>query len=417
MRPLQKYFNAYRGLPPSLYVLFGATVINSAGMFVFPFLTLYLTGRLGMSQVEAGVFIMIVNLAYIPANFIGGKIADTFGRKKLMVTAQVLSGLCYIPCGFQSIGGNVRWFLLASVFFDGLTDPARSAMMTDLTTPENRRPGFSLTYLGHNLGFAVGMIIAGFLFEKATSWLFWGNAIAIFTAIGLVALKVPETKPTHEQVEASFGSGREDEGHRGNIVQAMLSRPYLIIFTLLTGLYGFVYAQHRFILPLQTKEFFGGRGSVIYGTLMTLNAMMVIVLSTPIMTLTQRWRPVNAVALSGVLFGLGFGLIGLAPSIPLMYITTAIWTLGEIVNATNEGTYIANHTPISHRARFQAILPLLAGFGWSISPPIVGAFTDRFGLRTAWPFLGAIAAMASLAIWYLGVIERKAGRKPGAVKD
>jgi len=195
MRPLQTYFNAYRGLPSSLYVLFGATVINSVGMFVFPFLTLYLTGRLGMSQEEAGVFIMIVNLAYIPANFIGGKIADTFGRKKLMVTAQVLSGLCYIPCGFQSIGGNVRWFLLASVFFDGLTDPARSAMMTDLTTPETRRPGFSLTYLGHNLGFAVGMIIAGFLFEKRRHGSYWGNAIAISPRSASSRSRSPKPSP------------------------------------------------------------------------------------------------------------------------------------------------------------------------------------------------------------------------------
>ncbi len=377
-------------------------------MFVFPFLTLYLTGRLGMTQEEAGFFIMMVSIAYIPANFIGGKIADTFGRKKLMVIAQVISGLLYIPCGFPGVGSNIRWFLLASVFFDGMTDPARTAMMTDLTTPETRRPAFSLTYLGHNLGFAVGMVIAGFLFEKYTSWLFWGNAIAILAAISLVAVKVKETKPTREQVEASFGTGRQDEGHRGNIVQAILSRPNLIIFTVLTGLYGFVYAQHRFILPLQTKAFFGDRGAVIYGTLMTLNAVMVIFLSTPIMTLTQHWKPINAVALAGILFALGFGLIGLAPSVLLIYITTAIWTLGEIVNATNEGTYVANHTPISHRARFQAFLPLLGGLGWTVSPPVVGAFTDRFGLRNAWPFLGLIAAIASIAIYYLGVAEQKA---------
>jgi len=408
MNPIKKYFNAYRGLPASLYILFGATVINSTGMFVFPFLTLYLTGRLGMTQEEAGVFIMMVSIAYIPANFIGGKIADTFGRKKLMVIAQVISGLLYIPCGFPGVGSNIRWFLLASVFFDGMTDPARTAMMTDLTTPETRRPAFSLTYLGHNLGFAVGMVIAGFLFEKYTSWLFWGNAIAILAAISLVAVKVKETKPTHEQVEASFGTGQQDEGHRGNILQAILSRPNLIIFTALTGLYGFVYAQHRFILPLQTKAFFGDRGPVIYGTLMTLNAVMVIFLSTPIMTLTQHWKPINAVALAGILFALGFGLIGLSPSVLLIYITTAIWTLGEIVNATNEGTYVANHTPISHRARFQAFLPLLGGLGWTFSPPVVGAFTDRFGLRTAWPFLGAIAAIASIAIYYLGVAEKKA---------
>ncbi len=407
MNPIKKYFNAYQGLPASLYILFGATVINSTGMFVFPFLTLYLTGRLGMTQEEAGFFIMIVSLAYIPANFIGGKIADTFGRKKLMVIAQVISGLLYIPCGFPGVGSNIRWFLLASVFFDGMTDPARTAMMTDLTTPETRRPAFSLTYLGHNLGFAFGMVIAGFLFEKYTSWLFWGNAIAILAAITLVAFKVKETKPTHEQVEASFGTGRQDEGHRGNILQAILSRPNLIIFTALTGLYGFVYAQHRFILPLQAKAFFGDRGPVIYGTLMTLNAVMVILLSTPIMTLTQHWKPINAVALAGLLFALGFGLIGLAPSVLLIYLTTAIWTLGEIVNATNEGTYVANHTPISHRARFQAFLPLLGGLGWTISPPVVGAFTDRFGLRTAWPFLGAIAVIASIAIYYLGVAEKK----------
>lgn len=411
MSLIQRFFSVYRGLPSALYVLFAATVINSVGMFVFPFLTLYLTGRLGMTQQEAGLFLMIVNFAYIPANFIGGKIADTFGRKKLMVSAQILSGLCYIPPGFASLGSNVQWFLLASVFFDGLTDPARSAMMTDLTTPETRRRAFSLTYLGHNLGFAVGMMIAGFLFEKSTSWLFWGNAIAIFAAVSLVALKVPETKPSHEQVEASYGSGRDDEAHRGNIIQALRSRPYLVIFTILTGLYGFVYAQHRFALPLQTKEFFGSRGSVIYGSLMTLNAAMVIVLSTPIMALTQRWKPINAVAFAGTLFALGFGLIGLAPSILLMYLTTMLWTLGEIVNATNEGTYIANHTPISHRGRFHAVLPLIGGLGSSISPPIVGWFTDRFGLKTVWPYLGFVAALACVGIWYLGVVESRPKRK------
>ena len=411
MNAFKRYFDVYRGLPSSLYMLFFATIINSMGMFVFPFLTLYLTGRLGMSQEKAGFFIMMLYLVYGPASLIGGKLADSFGRKKLMVIAQVLSGLCYIPCGFPTVGSNIRWFLLASVFFDGLTDPARSAMMTDLTSSENRRPAFSLIYLGHNLGFAVGMLLAGFLFENYTSWLFWGNAIAIFAAITLVGLKVPETKPSRGQIEKSFGTGRQDEAHRGNIIQALLSRPNLIIFTLLTGLYGFVYAQHRFILPLQTKEFFGARGSVIYGTLMTLNAVMVILLSTPIMTITQRWKPINAVAFSGFLFALGFGFIGFRPSVMLMYVTTAIWTLGEIVNATNEGTYVANNTPISHRARFQAFLPLLGGIGWTISPPIVGSFTDHFGLRMAWPILGAIAVLAGLSIFYFGLMEKRANKK------
>ncbi|HOR48359.1 MAG TPA: hypothetical protein PLS97_03435, partial [Rectinema sp.] len=62
-------------------------------------------------------------------------------------------------------------------------------------------------------------------------------------------------------------------------------------------------------------------------------------------------------------------------------------------------------------ARFQASLPLLGGIGWTISPPIVGSFTDHFGLRMAWPILGAIAALAGLSIFYLGLMEKRANKR------
>ena len=43
----------YRGLPQPIYVLFFSTVINAVGIFVYPFLTLYLTRRLGY-RLQAG---------------------------------------------------------------------------------------------------------------------------------------------------------------------------------------------------------------------------------------------------------------------------------------------------------------------------------------------------------------------------
>jgi len=402
---LKRLFKVYGGLPRPLYALFGATIVNSMGIFVFPFLTLYLTSRLNMSQSEAGKFMFLISLVYIPGNFIGGKLADKFGRKKLMVFTQIISAALYIPCGFQVFSRYVPWLILASVLFDGITDPARTAMMTDLTNPENRRAAFSMTYLGHNVGFAIGSLIAGFLFENASSWLFWGNAIAIFAATAIVALTVPETKPTQEQIDATIGSGSTEEAHDGSIFSALLSRPFLILFTMITTWYGFVYAQHRFALPLQTKATFGLSGAAIFGSLMTLNATQVIFLSTPIMALTKKWKPINAVALSGILFAAGFAMIGVAGNIWLLYVSTFIWTLGEIVNATNEGTYVANHTPISHRGRFQAILPLIGGIGWTISPPVIGSLIEKRSLTAVWPLLGIIAFTASVLLWLLGKIE------------
>lgn len=398
-------FGVYKGLPKPLYTLFAVTIVNSVGIFVFPFMTLYLTGRLGMTQSQAGNFMLLISLLYIPGNFIGGKIADKFGRKKLLVISQVISAALFIPCGFVGLAKFVPYFILASVFFDGITDPARSAMMTDLTTPENRRTAFSLTYLGHNIGFAVGSLIAGFLYEHASSWLFWGNAMAIFVATTIVGLKVPETKPTQQQIDATIGTGSSEEAHKGTVMEALLSRPFLIVFTMITTWYGFVYAQHRFALPLQAKATFGTPGPAIFGSLMTLNAALVIFLSTPIMALTRKWKPINSVALSGLFFALGFGMIGFAKNLFLVYASTVLWTLGEIVNATNEGAYVANHTPISHRGRFQAVLPLIGGLGWMISPPVIGALIDKKGLGTVWPLVGIIAGTAAILLWILGKVE------------
>lgn len=410
-RRVLAWFSVYRGLPAPMYTIFAATVVNGVGIFVFPFLTLYLTTRLGMSQSEAGKFMFLVSMAYIPGNFIGGKLADRYGRKKVMVTAQVVAALLFVPCGFPALGPAVPWLILVSVFFDGITDPARSAMMTDITTPDNRRSAYSFIYLGHNLGYAIGSLIAGFLFEAAPSWLFWGNAAAALAAVAMVGLRVPETRPTKEQIEESYGSGSAEEAHRGNLAQALLSRPFLLVFTALTTWYGFVYAQHRFALPLQMRSTFGAPGAAIYGSLMTLNATLVILLSTPILAATKKWKPINAVALAGVFFAAGFGMAGLATSIFLVYLSTTVWTIGEIVNATNEDAYVSNHTPMSHRGRFRAILPLLGGLGWMISPPVVGTVTERHGIGAAWPLVGAVAFLAAGALWTLGRIEERVKAK------
>jgi MFS family permease len=401
----RRLFGVYGGLPRPLYALFAVTVVNSMGMFVYPFMTLFLTGKLKMSQTETGSFLFLISIIYIPGNFIGGKLSDLWGRKKLMIVTQIISAALFIPCGFPAFLKYVPWLIVASVFFDGITDPARSAMMTDLTTPENRRAAFSLTYLGHNLGFAIGSLIAGFLFERASSWLFWGNATAALIAIAIFGLKVPETKPTKAQIDATIGSGSTEEAHQGNLVQALRSRPFLIVFTMITTWYGFVYAQHRFALPLQAKAFFGNSGAAIYGSLMTINATLVILFSTPIMALTRKWKPINAVALSGLFFAVGFGMIGWSGNILLIYLSTVIWTLGEIVNATNEGAYVANHTPISHRGRFNAILPLIGGLGWTISPPVVGKLIDARSVNAVWPLVGAVAGLAGFLVWILGKAE------------
>mgnify|MGYP001090002965 CR=1 FL=1 len=58
----------YAGLNRSIYVLFIAQVVNSVGHFVHPFLTLFLTRKLGMGPLEAGFYVTLSALAWVPSS-------------------------------------------------------------------------------------------------------------------------------------------------------------------------------------------------------------------------------------------------------------------------------------------------------------------------------------------------------------
>jgi MFS family permease len=359
-----------------------------------------------MSDKEAGDIVFLTTIAYVPGTLIGGRLSDRFGRKRVQMISQFLCGAALLPCGFISDPHLIAIFIVASVFFDGVTDPARSAMSADFTTPENRQAAFSFIYLGHNLGFAMGQLIAGFLFNSAPSWMFWGNALAIGISLGVVAVFLPESKPSAEAEHASLMTASAEKAHEGGLLSALLSRPTLLVFAVLTSLYSFVYAHHRFALPIQATDLFGDSGAKLYGFVMTMNALLVLAFTTPIVAFTRRYKPIVNMASAGVLYAVGFGLLAFARLPWLFFASTFLWTMGEIVQATNESVYVTNHTPMSHRGRFNSVLPLIAGIGFSVSTPIAGRIADSAGLATVWIVVFLTGSAGAFGILLLGKYER-----------
>ena len=109
---ISSLFSLYRGLPRSIYFLFFSNVVNSAGSFVFPFLTFYLTDRLGYSPARAGTLLFWATISLIPGSIIGGKAADCFGRKRVLMVSQFLSAAALIPCAFLGISPVVPWLIV-----------------------------------------------------------------------------------------------------------------------------------------------------------------------------------------------------------------------------------------------------------------------------------------------------------------
>ncbi|NSW92130.1 MAG: MFS transporter, partial [Firmicutes bacterium] len=136
---IQEAVRPYRGLPKSVYFLFISKIVNSIGNFVMPFLAIFLTDRLGMREDQAGFFVMLAAIAFVPGSLIGGKLADIYGRKKVLILFHGLSGLCFVPCAFLGPSMLVTWLLVASSLFIGASNPAYTAMVTDLTDMGNRK--------------------------------------------------------------------------------------------------------------------------------------------------------------------------------------------------------------------------------------------------------------------------------------
>ena len=400
---ISRLFDGYRGLPKSIYAIFAASIVNSMGNFVYPFLAIFLTGNLGYSNAQAGDFVLFASAISVPGALLGGKLADMFGRKKVAVAFQSLTALSFALCPLFYYSFYYL-FDKAAGFFSNTASPAYSAMTADLTNASNRKAAFSLQYLGINIGFAVGPTIAGILYEKYISMIFLLYIFTTVLSVLLIMIYVKETIGFNNIDSACEEINEKEKAEDTNVFEALLKRPNLILFSIISAVYSFVYAQHGFSLPIYMTDIFSINGAKFYGILMSTNAITVVLLTTILTRLTLKLNTIYGIVAGGFFLCNSFG--DFFCKIPFGFnLTTITWTIGEILVTTNSGVFIANNTPSSHRGRFNAILPFLTRFGSAVAPAFSGKLIDRYGTNCIWPFSFLLAVAASLMMLILRYIE------------
>lgn len=393
----------YKGLPREVYVLFFSRMVVAIGAFVYPLLTLLFTKKIGLGEAEAGNWVALIGLIYIPASLIGGKICDSFGRKKVLIVCDTLASICYGICGFMEPSMNMLYLIGLAIFFFGIADPAHTSIVADVTTPENRDGAFSLTYLGFNIGFAVGPLVGGLLFENHLKWFFIGDAITTLIATILIAIFIKETiHHTEEELDESRSMEQKSEG---SIVSVILKRPQILVFSLIFFGYNFAYSMWGFLMPLHVESIYIGKGAEIFGKLSALNGL-VVMLFTPILTkMFIKNTHVRKMVFGGVLYLVGFGILGFVGHITAFVASVLIFTLGEIVCAISSMPYINNNTPVSHRGRMNSLLPVIFGAGYSLGPLIMGTVLEKTNVSYAWNLISVILLISTIGMFALDRTE------------
>lgn len=403
---MRRYFEAYAGLPKSIYVIFFASIINYMGNFVGPLLTMILTYEAGLDVGIVGIITAINAGAGMLGTLLGGKLIDQIGRKKVLVIFRTLAGIGFGLCAFTSSSVTMVGILMVARFFGGFSGPVYDTMIADLTEGEQRKTSYSLNYMAINVGYAIGPLLAGFLYKHYLTWLFLGDAMTTFLSVVLVMSLVPETMPTKDIIEKSHERG-DEKIEQGNLFQALLKRPMLCAFSLIVAIYFMIFNQVFFAIPIKLGELFAENGAIIFGSLITINAVMCSVFTAFVNAATSKLKPALAMSYGGIFYGVGFGILIWADNYTMFVISTVIWTIGEILISINTSVYIADHTPISHRGRFNSVFPLIRRLGAMIGPIVGGLILKGAGQVVLWAIIGLFGFIAALCMLLLHRLEVK----------
>lgn len=397
---MKNILKTYMGLSKSIYVLCSATLINRLGDFVVPFLTLFLTVKLNMSVVSSGVIVTCASLISIPSSIIGGKISDSIGRKKVYLFGQGISALFLIWCGFCKNEYLILVLIFLSTFFNGIVRPAFSALLIDYLPRGKRQEGISLNYLCINIGVSIGPVVAGFLFNKCLPLLFIGDGITSLISVILVLF----------YVEEKYGSECDDNGadineakEEGNVIQVLLRRPQLVMFFALLLVYQFVYSQHKFTLPLTINNALNNNGAEVFGYMMSVNAVTVVLFTVFITSALKKYHHLISMVLSGIAFAIGFGMLTFTKSVGGFFISTFVWSIGEIMTSISIGVFVADNSPVNYRARISAVQNIVYWVGSSLSTVLGGVLVNSMGLNYIWRGIFIIALIASVLMYLLKV--------------
>jgi len=398
----------YKGLSKELYILFISRIINSMGTFVFPMLAFILTQKIGFTKGQAGSFITLLAISQVPGMLIGGKLVDSFGRKKIIVIFQGLGTICYLICAFLKPSIIIAIIIIIASSFYGMASPAFDAVSADLTTVKNRKGAFSLLYMGHNIGFSIASVVGGILYKKYLPLIFIGDAITTILSITLFAVFIKETmNKQSEEKQPLVQAINLEQDEEGSVIKVLLKRPILLYFALIMFVYQFAYSQWGFTLPLQMGDVFGSNGAKFYGFLGAFNGAIVIIFTPIVTNLIHKLNPMRAMAYGGFLYAIAFGMLAFINNLYFYFGSIFILTIGEIIIAINNGTFVANHTPASHRGRINSILPIITGSGFALGPVIMGSVMQSKGHVITWTIISLLVMVAGVLMIVLELKDKK----------
>ena len=357
---------------------------------IWSYLLLYFSQRLG-KPISGVAWLMTLNaIVGVASSFLGGSIADRFGRKGVMVFALLFSAMGWF---FFRSAGNLPVVALLIVV-TGATTPlyrlATDAMVADLVPVDKRLDAYSMMRMWNNLGVAIGPAIGGFLIS--ISYFVTFSVVGIgFAVIGVLGWLLMRETGTRQKmvIKDDLKQGR---GYR-TILQDRIFVKILGAYTLNRVCTSILWVT----LAAYTKQNFGLSEST-YGFIPATNAIMVITLQLLITRQVNRHRPSSAMVVGTLIYAISIFSVAFGEGFWWFWLCMVGATVGEMILVPTTTTFTSNLAPPDLRARYMSLYTFTWTIGTGLGPLLAGFAGDLFTPRAMW-YTAGLAGFASFLIF------------------
>lgn len=374
-------------------MFWGMLLSTSGASMIWPYLLIYVTGRLDLPRSLAASLITINAISGVLSSFIAGPIADRIGRKTAMVFS-LLSDAALFLLMIRADSYAAFAVLMAA---RGAVNPfyriGADAMLADLVPAAERQEAYALFRMINNAGISIGPVVGGLLIGRSYNLAFLGAAGGLGLYGLLMLLFGRETLPA--RAASSPAQSRERWAGYDRVLRDGKFIPAIAAMAV-----GWISASMMWVLlPVYAHVNFGVPEK-LYGWIPTTNALMVVLFQVAVTRLTRRRPPLAMMTLGMLFYALSNLGVALSSGFWSFWGCMVFMTIGELIIVPTSNAYVANSAPPDMRARYMSIYTLVWPFGSAVGPLMGGLLSDAISPQASW-LGGLTAGLAGTLVLFL----------------
>lgn len=368
-----------------LWVISTASSIRSIGFGAsWPFMALFFNQQLGIPTVVVGVMFTILALVSTIYSLIGGTLSDSLGRKRIILLGSAYGIVMYSLISFF-IFNFISLLLVAELFIfsavsGSLVFPSASALVSDVSKPEDRMISYSLYRIMANLGWAIGPLTGSYIQAFGMQYIFLMLTLASVAQFLIVFFFVKEAPKKRE-------SGKR-------MIKIAYDR-YLLMFSAGTFFTIMLASQFSVTLPLYAVKAVGLQEYQL-GYIYAINGAVVVLGQYPMSFIMRKLNDVYTFITGSALYSIGYFLVGISSTALFLYMTMIVITAGENLTSPTMNSVVSRIAPSGKTGSYMGFLSMVNSSGRAIGPSIGSLFLSIYlydGLKT-WLSLSMFGGIA-----------------------